>query len=45
MKNNYIWKYGYNESQTFYETEIEKDYLCIYAIKKVVIPKCIWLCI
>lgn len=34
MKNDYIWKYGDNGNQTYYETEIGKDYLCIYANKK-----------
>lgn len=39
MKNNYTWKYGDNGSQTFYETSIGKDYLCIYTNKKSSNPK------
>lgn len=39
MKNNYIWSYVDSKSQTFYETEIGKDYLCIYANKNSSNPK------
>ena len=34
MGKTYQWKYGDNGTQTYYETSIGKDYLCIYANKK-----------
>lgn len=35
----YKWEYGDNGSQTYYKTEIGKDYLCIYANKESSNPK------
>lgn len=35
----YKWEYGDNGSQTYYKTEIGKDYLCIYANKESNNPK------
>lgn len=34
MKHEYNFQYGNNGIQTFYETEIGNDYLCIYANKQ-----------
>lgn len=39
MKNTYMWKYGDNGNQTYYETEVGKDYLCVYANKASGNPK------
>ena len=33
-KNNYNWTYRENDCQNYYDIELGKDYLCVYAHKK-----------